>query len=139
MLDYTPPTWHVMQRMNVTYDAATSALGTSVPVSTIEAATEGRFVVESVQHALPGAVQGFVGRLRCGALPWQQVPGELAVEPWSYRESAVTLRPSGRPPRARAERYFGTALSVVGAVRGELLASGARDAVRQVEELRKAS
>ena len=137
MLDHTPPTWHVMERMDVTYDAATSALGTSVPISMIEAATDGRFVIESVQHARPGSVQGFVGRLRCGALPWQQVPVELAVEPWSHRDSAVTLRPTGRPPRAGADRYFGSALTVLGAVRTELLASSVPEI--EVPELRKAS
>ena len=137
MLHHTFPSWCVMQRMDVTYEAATSALGASVPSSTIEAATEGRFVIESVQHARPGSVQGLVGRLRCGALPWHQVPAELAVEPWSRRESAVTLRPTGRPPRAGADRYFDHALAVLEAVRSELLASRVPDV--EAPELRKAS
>ena len=137
MLDHTPTSWHVMERMDVNYDVATSALGTSVPVSAIEAATDGRFVVESVQHARPGAVQGFLGRLRCGPMPWQRVPVELAVEPWSSRESAVTLRPTGRPPRAGADRYFESARTALGTVRAELLAS--RKVAVEVPELRKAS
>jgi|SRR5262245_12280254 len=137
MIDHTPPSWFVMERMDVTYDAATSALGTTLPIRALEAATDGRFVVASVQHARPGAVQGFVGRLRCGALPWLRVPVELAVEPWSQDESAVTLRPTGRPPRAGADRYFDSAVTVLGAVRSELLASTVREV--ELPELRKAS
>jgi hypothetical protein len=139
MPDHTPASWYVMERMAVPYDAATSALGSIVPVSSIETATDGRFVVESVRHARPGAVQGFVGRLRFGTLPWQTVPVEIDIEPWSRRESVVALRPAARPPRLGADRYFETSLSVLGALRDELLASSAALSAPHVEELRKAS
>jgi hypothetical protein len=140
MPDHTPTSWYVMQRLAVPYDAATSALGSIVPVSSIETATDGRLVVDSVRHARPGAVQGFVGRMRCGTLPWQTVPVEIGVEPWSRRESVVALRPTARPPRLGAERYFESSLSVLGALRDELLAStDIAPPAPHVEELRKAS
>ena len=141
MPDHTTPTsWYVMQRLAVPYDAATSALGSIVPVSSIEAATDGRIVVDSVRHARPGAVQGFVGQLRCGKLPWQSVPVEVGVEPWSHRESVVALRPAARPPRLGAQRYFESSLSVLGTLRDELLAStSTTPSAPHVEDLRKAS
>jgi hypothetical protein len=145
MLDHSTPTsWYVMERMTVPYETATSALGSLVPVSSIERATDGRFAVDAVQHARPGAVRGFLGRLRCGSLPWQTVAVEVAVEPWSHQESVVALRPLGRPPRAGGDRYFAAALTVLDTLRAELL-SGTHAGpapvvvVADVEDLPKAS
>ncbi len=143
MADHTPTTWYVMERMELPYDAATSALGSIVPVSSIETATEGRLVVDAVRHARPGAVQGFVGRLRCGSMPWQTVTVEVGVEPWSHGESVVAVRPVVRPPRTGADRYFERSRTVLDALRSRLLESSPTSAAVPptvaMEELRKAS
>jgi hypothetical protein len=136
-----PTTWYVMQRIAVPYEAATSALGSRVPVSTIEMATDGHLVVEAVRHARPGAVEGFNARLRYGALPWQTLSVEVSVEPWSHSESVVALRPTARPPRTNADRYFTSSLTVLDALRDELLASMPAPSrpTASVEALREAS
>jgi hypothetical protein len=126
MPDHPPTSWYVMERMPLPYDDATTALGTVVPVSSIEATIGGLLVVDSVRHARPGAVGGVDGRLRCGVLPWQSVPVEVAVEPWSRDDSVVALRPAARPPRTGVARYFESSRSVLAVLRDALVASAPR-------------
>jgi hypothetical protein len=129
------PTWYVGRRIGMTYEDATHALGDLLRRGDTFAGAQAAVTVDTVQHARPGDARGFRGRLRVRGLGRVRISVE--IEPWSRAESALGLRPVGRPPRLRADRYFDAAVALLAR-----LESGLRERVpgsSERSEIRRAS
>jgi hypothetical protein len=111
-----PPTWHVSRRIPASLPEATRALGDALRVDPLLLSLGPGFTIDRVAHLRLGEVQRFSGRLQLGLAGTTRI--EVEIEPWSHRESALSVRPRRRAPRARAARYFAHARQLLVALDG---------------------
>ena len=111
----TEPSWYVSRRIPVPTGDATRALGAALRADVLPGAMDPTLAIDGVRYLRPGEVRGFTGRLDLGRLRGT-ARVEVQVEPWSRSESAIGVRPIGRVPRARADRYFQRAIALIGSL-----------------------
>jgi hypothetical protein len=111
-----PPAWCVSRRILASHPEAMRALGDALRADPLLLSVGPGFAIDHVEHLRLGEVQRFTGRLRLGLAGTTRI--EVEIEPWSHRESALSVRPRRRAPRARAARYFAHARQLLVALDG---------------------
>ena len=114
------PGWYVGRRIAASPAEALQALGDALRADPLMLSMGPDLAVDGVRHRRPGEARGFTGRLRLGPL-LGTTRIEVEVEAWSRAESVLSLRPTRRAPRHRADRYFERSVALLGALEAHLL------------------
>jgi hypothetical protein len=131
------PSWYVARRIPMSPTDATRALGETLRAGAVAPGRAADIAVDGVHHTRPGEARGFTGRLRLGRALTPTIRVEIEVEPWSWSESVLGVRPMRRPPRFRADRYFRRVLSLLDGLEADMVERVGAPAARA--EIRRAS
>jgi hypothetical protein len=115
--------WYVSRRVELPIGRAAEALDELLRQSPHDARRKrtqlpGSLAVKPV-IALPGRGRRLRGLLSLRGLGGL-VPVELELAAWSRHRSEIGVRPAGRPPRSRPERYFAAATAALRDLEREL-------------------